>query len=160
MRSWKNINHKTISFGVAFLVAVAILVVMTVMPRRYPLAIETESGLRQFRVELAETPAEQQKGLMFRETLENDKGMLFVFPDSREASFWMKNTLIPLDIIFIDADRVIHHIHADAVPHDETPISSNGKIIAVLEIPGGQAKSQDIKTGDIVKTPLLAGTRK
>lgn len=149
-------NKKFLPVAVIFLIAVIACALFLMMPRTYPLAVIGKET-RLFTVEFAETTQEQAKGLMFREELANDKGMLFTFPEGREVSFWMKNTLIPLDIIFIDASKKISFIHHKAQPHDESPISSNGKIIAVLEIPGGQANSQNIKIGDIIKTPLLPG---
>ena len=126
----------------------------------YPLDVVGDNQKRTFTVEFAETQEEQAKGLMFREELANDKGMLFIFPEPRETSFWMKNTLIPLDMIFIDADHKISFIHHKAQPHDETPVFSHGHVIGVLEIPGGQANSQNIKIGDIIMSPLLSGTAK
>ena len=153
-------NKKTLGFIIAVVIASAILTFLMTMNRTYPLVIQREGQSRPFYVEFAGTPAQQEKGLMFRKKLANNHGMLFIFPDEREVTFWMRNTLIPLDMIFIDASHKISFIHHKAQPHDETLISSNGEIIAVLEIPGGQANSQNIAIGDIVKTPLLAGSKK
>lgn len=104
----------------------------------------------EFEVELALTYAAVNKGLMYRQTLDERSGMLFLFGKSEPRMFWMKNTLIPLDIIFIKEGGRIHHIHKNAVPLDETPISSQGDVIAVLEINGGLTSELGIKPGDTV----------
>lgn len=109
-----------------------------------------------FHVEMARTPAEQAFGLMYRKEMANDKGMLFVFPTEDERAFWMKNTYLPLDMVFIRADGTIHSIHPYAVPHDLTPVRSYGPVMAVLEIMGGQAKAQGIKVGDRVLHKVFA----
>lgn len=117
------------------------------------LQITSVSGqTHSFDVEVALTPKEQARGLMFRESMGDDEGMLFYFGgDEAERGFWMKNTLIPLDIIFIKADGVIHHIHENAIPHDLTSIRSKGPAAAVLEINGGLASKIGIQKGDKVK---------
>lgn len=156
----KKINQKTLSLLITVIVAGIALIVLLSTDRLYPLEIVTDTQSRHFRVEVADTAAKQEKGLMFRTHLGDDKGMLFLFPENKPVSFWMRNTLIPLDMIFIDSNHKISFIHHKAQPHDESPVDSNGNIIAVLEIPGGQASSQNIAIGDIVKSPLLAGTKK
>lgn len=103
-----------------------------------------------FYVETAVTGPQKQKGLMFREHMDDDHGMLFVFPVAGELSFWMRNTLIPLDIIFIKANGEINHVHENAQPHDETFILSKGVVSAALEINGGMAKTLGISKGDKV----------
>lgn len=113
--------------------------------------IKTADGTEHnFTVELADTPMKVIQGLMFRKELDNDKGMLFIFPRSRERKFWMRNTYIPLDIIYVNSDGKIHHIHHKAVPFDETPLPSNGPVQFVLEIPAGQALERGIKSGDVI----------
>ncbi len=109
-----------------------------------------DGSMAVFQVEVARTAAEQAFGLMYRKTMANDHGMLFVFPTEDERAFWMKNTFIPLDMIFIRGNGTIHSIHPYAVPHDLTPVRSLGPVLAVLEIVGGQAKEQGIKVGDHV----------
>jgi uncharacterized membrane protein (UPF0127 family) len=83
--------------------------------------------------------------------LDDDYGMLFVFEDEAEQNFWMKDTLVPLDMIFIRADGVISRIHANAIPHDLTPIPSRGPALAVLEVRGGQAEVFGLRPGDRVR---------
>lgn len=104
----------------------------------------------EFSVELAIDPEQQRQGLMYRKSMASDKGMLFIFPKSGERSFWMKNTLIPLDLLFIRGDGVIHHIHEMAKPKSLQSIKSNGATLAVLEISGGESKRQGINIGDRV----------
>ncbi len=101
-----------------------------------------------FDVEIARSPSEQAYGLMNRTSMAKDHGMLFVFKDEVERSFWMKNTLIPLDMLFIRKDGTIHRVHASAIPHDLTPIFSQGPAMAVLELNGGRAADLGIKAGD------------
>lgn len=118
----------------------------------YALQVQTQSGKAyDFSVELALTPEEQAKGLMHRTSLSENAGMLFYFGANAPRSFWMKNTLIPLDIMFVKLDGTIHHIHANAIPQDETPIPSNGKVGAVFEINGGLSQKLGIKPGDKIK---------
>lgn len=113
--------------------------------------IVTAKGDRHvFDAEIARTPSEQAYGLMNRTSMAPDHGMLFVFNDEIERSFWMKNTLIPLDMIFIRGDGVIHRIHPSAIPHDLTPVFSQGPARAVLELNGGRAADLGIKAGDRV----------
>ena len=101
-------------------------------------------------VELALTPTQQARGLMFRTEMEDNEGMLFVFHDVAMRSFWMKNTLIPLDMLFIHEDGTIHHIHHNAKPQDLTKITSKYPSKAVLELNGGAADKIGIKEGDKV----------
>lgn len=121
--------------------------------------VASGNGAHRFIVERARTGAEQERGLMFRTSIAPDGGMLFwPYPPDvdgrhqppREASFWMKNTPSPLDIIFIRADGTIAHIAENAVPFDETPLASGEPIGAVLEIRGGRAMELGIAEGDKV----------
>ena len=100
-----------------------------------------------FHVELARQPEEQAKGLMYRHALADDAGMLFVFPAPKEASFWMKHTLIPLDMLFIAPDWRVHRIEENTEPNSLTPIASDGPVIAVLELKAGTAARLGIGPG-------------
>ncbi len=121
-----------------------------------PLVIQRADGSEVIlNIELAVTPPQQIKGLMFRESLGKDEGMLFVFDEESPQSFWMKNTLIPLDMVFIAADGEIKHIHENAVPHDLSGVPSIYPVLAVLEINGGAAKAKNINIGDHVDHRLL-----
>jgi uncharacterized membrane protein (UPF0127 family) len=115
-----------------------------------PLTVTARGKQLGFRVEVADSASEQAKGLMFRASLGPDEGMLFPMNPARPASFWMRNTVIPLDIIFIGRDRRILNIAANAVPYDETPLTSAGSVSGVLEIPGGRAEALGIAAGDRV----------
>jgi len=112
-----------------------------------PLTITQNGKAFKFRVELAQSPAEQSRGLMFRTKLGPDEGMLFPSDYPQLRSFWMHNTVISLDLIFVGPDHLISNIAANAVPYSETPISSAGPAIAVLEIPGGRAEKLGIMPG-------------
>jgi uncharacterized membrane protein (UPF0127 family) len=105
-------------------------------------------------VEIAKKPADLAHGLMGRESMPPDHGMLFIFPHSRILQFWMKNTPLFLDMIFMDEHGKIVHIHSRARPFDETLISSQVPALAVLEINGGLAKEWGLEIGDRL-TPLL-----
>ena len=119
------------------------------------LTITSANGAHAFQVEGARTPAAQERGLMFRTSIPRDGGMLFhPYPAAgggpREASFWMKNTPSPLDIIFIRADHTIARIAENTVPFSETPVVSGEPVAAVLEINGGRAAELGIAEGDKV----------
>jgi uncharacterized protein len=103
-----------------------------------------------FRVEVAKTSEQQARGLMFRTTMGADEGMIFPMDPPRGASFWMRNTVIPLDIIYIGTDGRISNIAANAVPYDETPLPSVGAVKGVLELNGGRAAQLGIVAGDTV----------
>jgi uncharacterized membrane protein (UPF0127 family) len=110
----------------------------------------TAKGRTAFTVEIAATPAEQERGLMFRKSLAPDRGMLFIYKQPQPAAYWMRNTLIPLDILFIAPDGHVLSIARNARPLDETPIPSGGIISAVLEIAGGRAAQLGVLPGDQV----------
>ncbi len=112
-------------------------------------------GQVNFNVVLADDPAERSRGLMFVEEMPTLAGMLFIYETPRPASFWMKNTLIPLDMLFIGDDGIISKIHPQAIPHDETSIHGGDEILAVLEINGGLAQRLGIKVGDVIKHPAF-----
>ncbi|MDR2857145.1 MAG: DUF192 domain-containing protein [Novosphingobium sp.] len=115
-----------------------------------PLTITRGGARHVFRVEVARSGPEQEKGLMFRTGMGADEGMIFPMEPPREAAFWMKNTVIPLDIIFIGSDRRILNIAADAVPYSEKPLPSAGRVGGVLELNAGRAAALGIRPGDRV----------
>ncbi|WP_407943661.1 DUF192 domain-containing protein [Maritimibacter alexandrii] len=112
-------------------------------------------GTARFSVEIADDDAERAQGLMFRESLPSGQGMLFIYESPRPASFWMKNTLIPLDMIFVGADGVVRNVHENAVPGDLTPIRGGDDILAVLEIRGGLAGAIGIEAGAEMRHPAF-----
>lgn len=114
-------------------------------------------GQARFDVELADDPAERGQGLMFRETLPRAAGMLFVYERPGRAVFWMKNTLIPLDMIFLDRTGRVTRVHENAVPLDLTPIDGGEDVFAVLEINGGLARRIGITEGSVMRHPAFAG---
>jgi len=125
---------------------------------KIPLTITSSNGAHDFVVEVARTAAEQERGLMYRTNIPKDGGMIFApYPPEggapREATFWMKNTPSPLDIIFIRADGTIAHIADNAVPFSEDKIPSGEPIAAVLELNGGRAAELGIAEGDKVSWP-------
>ena len=124
------------------------------------LHIMTKAGNdRVFHIELATSAEDQRKGLMFRYGMAADHGMLFLFEHSAFRSFWMKNTYIPLDMIFIREDGTIHKIHENAQPHDLTNINSDGAVKAVLELPGGTAAANGLSVGDVVRCAVLGNAQ-
>jgi len=116
-----------------------------------PLTISSGGKVHQFQVEVARTSQEQATGLMNRQTLAPDRGMIFPFADPQIASFWMKNTLIPLDMVFVRTDGTIANIEANTVPLSLQPVYSIEPVGAVLELAGGRAAELGIKPGDKVK---------
>lgn len=115
------------------------------------LTLVTQAGKRfSFQVEIADTDAEKRQGLMFRDKLEERRGMLFLYRPSRDVAIWMKNTLLPLDIIFIDVTGRISGIEPNAIPLSENSMRSGGPVRAVLEINGGMTGFLGVKEGDRV----------
>ncbi len=110
-------------------------------------------GQARFTVELADDPDERARGLMHRQTLPASAGMLFIYPKPQRATFWMENTLIPLDMIFIDPTGVVTHIHENAIPLDRTGIDGGTGVLAVLEINGGLTRALGITTGSEIRHP-------
>ena len=120
------------------------------------LSIITNDGKEHsFDVELALTLQDQARGLMHRTEMAEDAGMLFYFGNEAERGFWMKNTLIPLDMLFIKADGTIYHIHENAIPHDLTSIRSQGPVAAVLELNAGISAKLGLKAGNKVVHPFF-----
>ena len=120
------------------------------------LSIITSNGSRHnFLVEVARTEEEKKIGLMFRKTLAQNAGMLFLYQREAIRLMWMKNTFIPLDILFIDKKGVISRVVKRTVPHSLATISSRQSVLAVLELRGGITSSLDIKKGDRVEHPAF-----
>ncbi|MCD7060861.1 DUF192 domain-containing protein [Pelagibacterium xiamenense] len=121
--------------------------------------IHTDAATHAFKVEVVDTDATRARGLMFRQELAPNAGMLFDFIEERPASFWMENTFIPLDMIFARADGEIVRVHANAIPHDRTPIPSGEPVRFVLEIPGGRAAELGITAGDVLEHPRVTAEK-
>jgi uncharacterized membrane protein (UPF0127 family) len=120
------------------------------------LEIVSKNGIHVFTVELAVTDADRQRGLMFRKELPEGHGMLFDFQRDQELGFWMKNTYIPLDMIFITGDGRIHRIAENTEPLSERVVPSNGPVRAVFEVIAGTARKLGIAPGDRVAHPIFA----
>ena len=123
------------------------------------ISVDTAKGRAVFKVEVAGDEASHEKGLMFRKTMAADRGMLFDFHTDVMTTFWMKNTILPLDIIFIRADGTISSIAGNAVPYSLAPIPSSEPIRAVLEINAGRAKALGIEPGDRVHGAIFPAGR-
>jgi len=119
------------------------------------LSIVSGDAVHTFEIELVDTPESRAQGLMFREELAPNAGMLFDFFEERPVAFWMQNTLIPLDMLFIRADGTIARVHANAVPLDTTSIPSGEPVRFVLEIAGGRAAELGIEAGDVMQHPRV-----
>jgi uncharacterized membrane protein (UPF0127 family) len=119
------------------------------------LEVRGEFGQARFNVEVADDAAERSQGLMFRESMPLSAGMLFVYERPQRVSFWMRNTLIPLDMIFADARGVVTRVHAEAVPLDETPIDGGEGVQFVLEINGGLAAQLGLAPGAELRHPAI-----
>jgi hypothetical protein len=115
------------------------------------LDLVTAGGVRTLDVEVARTPDEQALGLMYRTSLDDTHGMLFPYAQARELTMWMRNTYIPLDMVFIKADGTVHRIEARTEPLSDRVIASHGDVAAVLEIAGGAAERLGLKPGDKVR---------
>ncbi len=119
----------------------------------------TDEVRKGYFVEVAKTREAMAKGLMGRRTLDEDAGFLFdvnLIPSDMEIAMWMKNTIIPLDMLFIDADGVVYYIYENAEPYSTNAIMAPKRPRAVLEINGGQVKEQGIKKGDKIKNKLFS----
>jgi len=123
---------------------------------RQTLEIASKTGVHAFAVEMAVTEAERAQGLMNRKSLPEGQGMLFDFQRDQEVGFWMKNTYIPLDMIFIRSDGRIMRIAENTEPLSERIVPSNGAVRAVLEVIGGTARKLGIAPGDRVAHPIFS----
>jgi uncharacterized protein len=119
------------------------------------LEVRGQGGVTRFSVEVADDNAERSQGLMFRESMPASSGMLFVYNSPRRASFWMENTLIPLDMVFADETGTVTRIHENAVPRDRTPIDGGQGVQFVLEINGGLARRLGIIEGSALRHPAI-----
>jgi uncharacterized membrane protein (UPF0127 family) len=125
---------------------------------RFPtaeLTIDTTGGRRKFKVEVATTPEQLEQGLMFRKSLAPEAGMIFDFHGPQPAMMWMKNTLIPLDMLFVDTQGRIVDIHERAVPGSLETIGSGAPVRAVIELNGGTVARLGIRSGDQVHFPIF-----
>jgi uncharacterized membrane protein (UPF0127 family) len=124
---------------------------------RGEVTITTSAGPHKFAIELATNEVQREQGLMFRLKLPADAGMLFVYPEDQPVAIWMKNTYIPLDILFIEANGRIKNIRERAVPQSLETMPSDGPLRAVLELNGGTVARLGIKPGDRVEGSGFGG---
>jgi uncharacterized membrane protein (UPF0127 family) len=155
--------RRAAALAAPLLVAAALLAAL-IQPagamRREALTLVTAKGPVQIDVEVTETLEEMQRGLMFRTHLAEKAGMLFTYDRPREVTMWMENTHIPLDMIFIRADGVVHRIEAWTEPFSRKTIPSRGDVLACLELAGGAAERLGLKPGDRVEHPAFKPARK
>ncbi|MBY0277009.1 DUF192 domain-containing protein [Candidatus Binatia bacterium] len=149
--------------GRSAVVALALLLSLLTSchPSRAAGTVEVVSGAGKVlpvAVELAVTPDARQLGLMYRDELAPGQGMLFIFPEAAPQAFWMKNTKIPLDILFIDDTERIVRLHAQTTPFSEASLPSDAPVRFVLEVPGGFCAAHGIAEGDTVRLGALAST--
>ena len=159
LHSYRTFSGRAAIFVALFALMLGVLAVTG--PQTYAVAADTkvrevltiESGgkTHTFHVEVARTPQEKTKGLMYRTKLPSGTGMLFPYDEPMEIQMWMRNTFIPLDMVFIRADGRIHRIEALTEPMSEKLIGSHGDTTGVLEIGGGEAARLGIKAGDLVR---------
>lgn len=134
----------------------AVVVMLVLVPsldakmRRETLVLETAAGEHVIDVEIADTPEEKAVGLMFRRSVPERTGMLFPYETQQEVTMWMRNTYVPLDMVFIRADGVVHRIEARTEPLSERIVASRGPVTAVLELAGGAAERLGLRPGDRV----------
>lgn len=157
--------HRKREFGRAALGAALFFVMLCCMlasgtadakMRREPLTLVIAGIEHAFEVEIASTPEEKAMGLMFRTNLADNAGMLFPYSPPQEATMWMRNTYIALDMVFIRADGVVHRIESRTEPFSERVIASRGAVAAVLELKAGMAEQLGLKPGDRVRHRLFA----
>ena len=136
--------------GIAALIATGALPSAAGTPVDGVVEVVSGEARHRFTIEIADDAAERSRGLMFRQSMSDDAGMLFIYAGERIASFWMKNTYIPLDMLFIANDGTILQIATDVQPHTLDPVRSDLPVRAVFEINGGQSAARGIKAGDKV----------
>jgi uncharacterized membrane protein (UPF0127 family) len=120
--------------------------------------VTTATGSHAFSVWIAADPKSRERGLMFVRDLPAERGMLFLFEFPQDVAFWMKNTVLSLDLVFIAEDGTVLNVAANAKPFSLDPIASDGEVLAVLEVLGGTAKKIGLKPGDRVSLPSLRTT--
>jgi uncharacterized membrane protein (UPF0127 family) len=147
------------ALAVTLLLAVA-LADPTDALRRETLKLHTATGVHVINVEVTETAEEKMLGLMYRVHLADNAGMLFVYDEPQVITMWMRNTYIPLDMVFIRADGIVHRIEAWTEPLSERTISSVAKVTACLELAGGVAKRLGLKPGDRVEHPAFKARKR
>ncbi len=117
--------------------------------------VRSQAGETAYTVRLADTPETRARGLMYVQNMPANEGMLFVYSEPQTARFWMKNTYIPLDMVFAGRDGTVRHIHEKAVPHDETVIDGGTDVLGVLELNAGEVEKLQLAPGDLLLHPAF-----
>lgn len=154
MRLWRRAVEKSTALFASVIVCALFATALAAWAGEALQRVEfvTDSGSHVFHVEVAETPEQRSKGLMFRRAMPKDHGMLFHFSEETPVMMWMKNTYIPLDMVFLSRKGVVTTIESDTTPMSEAVIYG-GRASAVIELNAGIAKEIGLKAGDIVKHP-------
>ena len=139
----------------AYIAAGLLLAASAARSAEATLEIDTASGPHKYNVEIADNEASREHGLMQRRQMEANHGMLFEFPERAPVTFWMKDTYLPLDMLFIDADGTVKRVVLRATPMSEDMIPSGAPVTGVLELNAGQADAIAVKVGDKVKFPFF-----
>jgi uncharacterized membrane protein (UPF0127 family) len=140
----------------SLMVAASILASTALSMRRENMTLHTARGPQVINVEITETVEEKAKGLMFRSKLADNEGMLFAYDRPQEITMWMRNTLIPLDMVFVRPNGVVHRIEAWTRPMSEAIIASQGDVAACLELAGGAAERIGLRPGDRIEHPIFS----
>ncbi len=138
----------------ALLALIALFSVPATALPRSDLLVETASSQFRFEVEIADDPSERAEGLMYRETMADNAGMLFLYPAPQQVQFWMKNTPMSLDILFVRADGTIARIAERTTPFSQDMIASGEEVSAVLEVKAGMMHQLGVRVGDRLKHPI------
>lgn len=151
-----RIARKLTAAAAAILLAGALAPVSAETCTADVVSLKGPGGEARFRVEVADTDASRARGLMWREHLDTGAGMIFVYDSPGPAQFWMRNTLIPLDLIFADPTGTVKHVHSNAKPRDETLIDGGDNVLVVLEINAGLARRMRIEPGSVMRHPAFS----
>ena len=151
----KRVDWRLVAFIIALVVAAYFVFTSNSIGSNATLV--TATGNHRIAVEIADTPQTRETGLMHREELADDTGMLFDFREIRPVSMWMRNTLIPLDMLFVRENGTVARVARNAVPLDLTPIPSGEPVRYVLEIAGGAAETYGVAEGDRLIHPIIVG---
>lgn len=152
--------QKWLAVAVVVAIAASVLIFRPFGASGGEVTLHTSQGAHRLTVEIADTPQARARGLMYRERLDAGQGMLFLYPAPRRVTMWMKNTVIPLDMLFINGDGRIVRVARNAQPHSLTIIPSGEPVIAVLEIAGGRAAELNVAAGDRLESSVSLDSAK
>ncbi|UZD92307.1 DUF192 domain-containing protein [Cognatishimia activa] len=153
-----SLRQGLLSTALAIILSVLSVIAATAACSPNTVHLRGDWGQARFTVEVADNAAERSRGLMGRPSMPMSSGMLFVYHQTKPLAFWMRNTLIPLDMIFLDENGVVVRVHHNAVPLDETPIPSGAPARYVLEVNAGLSKALGINAGSELRHPSILQT--